>query len=230
MKKQPTLIKCKDGSHTLFSPEYNQHYHNPNGAVKESLHIFFNVNGLQKALEKGLNFSVLEIGFGTGLNLMLLADLHESIGSVSEVKFYSIESNLIDPDTAAKLNYGSFLKNKYLMERLPGFFKASPGMNRFPVTENIELHLFNGLFDDFNEETLNADFILHDPFSPGVNAELWTAVAFAKLRKHASDMTVLATYSSATKARTAMEQAGWEPTLVPGILGKREMTLAVAKK
>ncbi|MEX0772266.1 MAG: tRNA (5-methylaminomethyl-2-thiouridine)(34)-methyltransferase MnmD [Balneolales bacterium] len=226
MKKQPSLVECKDGSHTLFSSQYNQHYHNPNGAVKESLHIFFKVNGLQDALQKGHDFSVLEVGFGTGLNLMLLADMHESINSSSKVKFYSIESNLIAPETAAKLNYASFLKHPYLIKSLPGFFEASPGINTFTVTEDIELNLYNGLFEDFQMDSLKADFILHDAFSPGVNAELWSTEAFAKLRAHSSEKVTLSTYSSAVRARDAMARAGWLPTRVPGILGKREMTVA----
>ncbi|MEX0684559.1 MAG: tRNA (5-methylaminomethyl-2-thiouridine)(34)-methyltransferase MnmD [Balneolales bacterium] len=223
---QPVLYETKDGSHTLYSAEYNQYYHNPNGAIKESLYIFFSMNGLQKALEEGKDFSVLEVGFGTGLNLMLLADMHKSIRSTSKVNFHSIESNLIDPDIAAKFNYASFLKNPDLLKSLTELFKAQPGKNVFNIAPDIELHLFNGLFDDFQDSSLKADFILHDPFSPGVNAELWNADTFSKLRDHASDNAMLSTYSSATKARDAMAKAGWTPKLIPGILGKREMTVA----
>ncbi|MDZ7817241.1 MAG: hypothetical protein U5K55_00945 [Aliarcobacter sp.] len=33
-----TLVATKDGSNTLFSQKYNQHYHNPDdGAINESL-------------------------------------------------------------------------------------------------------------------------------------------------------------------------------------------------
>lgn len=226
---QPTLIKCKDGSHTLFSEKYNQHYHNPNGAVKESLHIFFNVNGLQEALVKGYDFSVLEVGFGTGLNLLLLADLHKSLGSSSIVEYYSIESELIKPEIVDDLNYHLFLKNPKLMELHSYFFNTSAGMNTFTVTEHIKLHLFNGLFEDFSVSSLRADFILHDAFSPGVNAELWSAEAFSKLKAHASEKATLSTYSSATKARKAMTEVGWLTTRVPGILGKREITVAKLK-
>ncbi|MEX2397890.1 MAG: hypothetical protein WD491_12715, partial [Balneolales bacterium] len=137
MKEQPSIIECKDGSHTLFSKEYNQHYHNPNGAVKESLYIFFEANGLRDVLKEGHNFTVMEVGFGTGLNLLLLADLHESMGSSSKVSFYSVESNLIAPETAEKMNYAAFLKHPHLKKAFPDFFKASPGINKFTVTKDI---------------------------------------------------------------------------------------------
>ncbi|MEX2639653.1 MAG: tRNA (5-methylaminomethyl-2-thiouridine)(34)-methyltransferase MnmD [Balneolales bacterium] len=221
-----SIVTCKDGSHTLFSPAYNQHYHNPNGAVQESLHIFFNANGLLGAMEAGQDLSILEIGFGTGLNLMLLADLHHHVQSDSVIDFYSIEARLIDRATAGKLNYGAYLEKPELMNALPDICNALPGMNTFVMAGQVRLHLFNGLFADFHDPSLKADFILHDPFSPGVNAELWTPQTFTKLRTLASARCILSTYSSAAKARDAMTKGGWRPKKVPGTLGKREMTVA----
>ncbi len=34
------LILTGDGSHTLFVPELNEHYHSTYGALTESLHVF----------------------------------------------------------------------------------------------------------------------------------------------------------------------------------------------
>ena len=68
--KNPELKQTKDGSHTLYSHRFSQHYHNPNGAVAESRHNFFEVNGLSDALKNGHEIIILEVGFGTGLNLL----------------------------------------------------------------------------------------------------------------------------------------------------------------
>ena len=54
-----------DGSHTLFIPEMDEHYHSVNGAVQESRHVFIEA-GLHHLERKEI--VVLEIGFGTGLN------------------------------------------------------------------------------------------------------------------------------------------------------------------
>lgn len=57
-----------DGSHTLFVPSLNEHYHSVNGAVQESLHIFIGA-GLHRVDKEEVR--LLEIGFGTGLNAFL---------------------------------------------------------------------------------------------------------------------------------------------------------------
>ena len=63
-------IITSDGSHTLFNNKIGEHYHSTFGAVTESEHIFIRA-GLG-ALSSELNkIRVLEIGLGTGLNVLL---------------------------------------------------------------------------------------------------------------------------------------------------------------
>ena len=63
-----------DGSHTLFIPEMDEHYHSVNGAVQESRHVFIEA-GLHHLERKEI--VVLEIGFGTGLNALLTLETAE---------------------------------------------------------------------------------------------------------------------------------------------------------
>lgn len=59
----------KDGSSTLYSDVFEQYYHNPNGAVSESRHVFFETPGLVDQLQMAdAQLSIFEMGFGTGLN------------------------------------------------------------------------------------------------------------------------------------------------------------------
>jgi tRNA U34 5-methylaminomethyl-2-thiouridine-forming methyltransferase MnmC len=73
---QHKIITTEDGSHTLFVPELNEHYHSVNGAIQESKHVFIDT-GFKYFLEKNINqddqnsINILEIGFGTGLNAFL---------------------------------------------------------------------------------------------------------------------------------------------------------------
>ena len=59
-----------DGSHTLYVPALDEHYHSHFGALTESKHIFIDA-GL--ASLKSNKVSILEVGFGTGLNALLTA-------------------------------------------------------------------------------------------------------------------------------------------------------------
>ena len=66
------IITTDDGSHSLFNSELNETYHSVHGAIQESNHVFIK-NGLDvlPALSGTDQINILEIGFGTGLNVLL---------------------------------------------------------------------------------------------------------------------------------------------------------------
>ena len=66
----PDLIMTQDGSYTLYSKDHGVTYHSRYGAIQESNHVFVD-SGLLPVLKKKEKFSILEIGFGTGLNVLL---------------------------------------------------------------------------------------------------------------------------------------------------------------
>lgn len=223
------IHQTKDGSSTLYSDQYGQYYHNPNGAATESLYVFFETSGLIKFLQDASSLTVLEVGFGTGLNFLILADIIKEHQINIPVRFYSIEAFPVDEETAKGFDFSDHINHKELGKVLPKVFKKlEPGMNTFkPIDDlDIELNLFFGTFDDFNPKELKVDFIFHDPFSPEVNEELWTFDTFCKLRSYSNPETVLATYCAASKARGAMCSAEWFVAKAQGALGKREMTIA----
>lgn len=225
---QDTRIKkTDDGSHTLYSGRFSQHYHNPNGAVAESRHVFFEHSGLIEALQGDTPITILEIGLGTGLNLLLLMDYMLRFDSKMQITYHSIEAWPISPKTAASLNYEKHIEHAQLTDKLPHIFESvEKGVNTGQLLPNLEAHIFYGLFDDYNPGDLQADFIFHDAFSPGVNPELWTGQVFRQLRKWSHPNAVLTTYCAASKAKGAMAWAGWKVAKAAGALGKREMTVA----
>lgn len=227
------IHQTKDGSSTLYSDQFSQYYHNPNGAATESLYVFFETSGLIRFLENASSLTVLEVGFGTGLNFLLLADILKVKDFDIPVKFFSIEAFPVDQETAKGFDFTDHINHKELNQILPEIFgKLESGMNTFkPVDDiDIELDLFYGTFEDFNPKDIQADFIFHDPFSPEVNEELWTLDTFSKLRSLSNPEAVLGTYCAASKARGAMCAAGWFVAKAQGALGKREMTIASLSK
>lgn len=225
----PKVHQTKDGSSTLYSEKFDQYYHNPNGAASESLYIFFEQSGLNQFLETTDSLTVLEVGFGTGLNFLLLLDILKKRDLNIPVKFYSIEAFPIDFETAQSIDFKDHLADPSLNDLLPSIFSdLNSGINVIKPLEDldVELHLFIGTFDDFKVQKCSADFIFHDPFSPEVNEELWDDKTFTKLAEYSHSGTVLSTYCAASKARGAMCAAGWHVAKARGALGKREMTLA----
>ncbi|HAR37251.1 MAG: hypothetical protein A2W86_00765 [Bacteroidetes bacterium GWD2_45_23] len=130
-----TIEITEDGSHTLYVPELNEHYHSTHGAMQESTHIFIREGLLQKLLfqpsdqqlqqelqhgtegqqqlsrEESLQttheINLLEIGFGTGLNALLT--LLEAKKKGINVLYQSLERYPIAVEAAQKLNYPAML-------------------------------------------------------------------------------------------------------------------------
>ena len=62
------IITTQDGSTSIYLPEWNESYHSKHGAIQEANHVFINAGLHFVNLSK---ISILEIGFGTGLNAWL---------------------------------------------------------------------------------------------------------------------------------------------------------------
>lgn len=220
----------KDGSSTFFSNEFQQFYHNPNGAIAESRHVFFEQSRFIERLSSSPEeINIFETGFGTGLNYLLLTDYVKKQQYQGTIHCYSIEAYPAALKIINQLNYGELLglegANTHLLEI---FSKLKEGWNHFtsPLYPKVKLHLFFGLFKEFTVPDKPIDFFFHDPFSPEVNPELWSVKTFEKLKSFAADNSILTTYCSASKARAAMAKASWKVARAQGALGKREMTVA----
>jgi tRNA U34 5-methylaminomethyl-2-thiouridine-forming methyltransferase MnmC len=225
--KEIEIQRTGDGSHTLYSHRFGQQYHDTNGAIDESRHVFLQHSGFYDHIKNNDPIHILEIGFGSGLNLLLVADAIISAGSSSHVLFTSIEGFPIDPDTAALLNY---------LDRLPTlpdpnvlctiFSDSEPGFNRFNILPNLELNLFIGMYDSFVFPDLAINLVFFDAFSPKANPELWTSSVFKDIIDHSAPGCVLSTYCAAVSARAAMCHSGWFVARGPGFKTRREMTIA----
>ena len=98
-----------DGSHSIRVPELNVTYHSKHGAIQESVHVFIN-SGLRYINRKEI--SILEVGFGTGLNALLT--LIEAEKNDLKVLFDVVELYPLDNVCVSALNYLSLLKQPQL--------------------------------------------------------------------------------------------------------------------
>jgi tRNA U34 5-methylaminomethyl-2-thiouridine-forming methyltransferase MnmC len=216
------ILKTKDGSFTLLHPQLDETYHSIHGAIQESVHIYINA-GLKYHLDTSLSReipNILEIGFGTGLNILLTIQYLR----MKEQGFFihSIEKFPVHDDVCKQLNYGKLLNENTLFETL----------HNVKWNENIALS------DDetFLKEKSDLlkfqckhqyDVVYFDAFSPEKQAKLWTIEVFRKLYECMRSGAVLTTYSAKGKVRRNMQLAGFSVERIPGPPGKREMLRAV---
>lgn len=221
MSVKPEIELTADGSHTLFVPELNEHYHSVNGAVQESTHIFINT-GLHRCSKNDIN--IFEIGFGTGLNAFLtLLDLKDK---PLKVNYITIEKYPLSQDLIQQLNYAEQTgrdsdKGLYNLLHLAVWEKTCR------ISSNFTLRKLEGDFTTFDFDTIkDIDLIYFDAFAPDKQADMWTQELFDKLYSICNQGAILVTYCAKGIVRRMMQQSGFKVERLPGPPGKREMLRA----
>lgn len=218
-----------DGSHTLFIPEMDEHYHSVNGAVQESRHVFIEAGWkcrLKEKRETPAEIRVLEIGFGTGLNAFLT--LLEAERTGRPVHYYSIELYPLDAEVVRSLNYGEVIRPAYSYPDRFQALHAAPWNEPAVITPCFTLHKIQG---DSNRCTLpeRIDLVYFDAFAPDKQPEMWNPGIFRKLFACMAPGALLTTYCAKGAVRRMMKEAGYSVERIPGPPGKREMLRAVKR-
>lgn len=211
------LRRTDDGSHTLYVPAIDETYHSVYGAINESHHVFIEA-GL--SLIQKEEITVLEIGFGTGLNAFLTALYATQYGK--KIQFTSIEKYPLNEQVWQGLNYGEELGNTPL-------FKAIH-MSKWEQKVLINPHFTIYKLDDELENLSlydQYDCIFFDAFSPEKQPELWTEDIFYKMYNYTAVGGLLTTYCAKGAVRRAMQTVGYKVERIPGPVGKREMLRAI---
>lgn len=206
-----------DGSHTLFIPEMDEHYHSVNGAIQESTHIFIEA-GL-RAVQKP-EIQLLEIGFGTGLNALLTWKAVEQSAAIRRLVYHTVELYPLPEEITGALNYSDLV-----WPEQKGRFHAlhQADWNReVELGDRFVLHKIAG---DSNTCTLpeHIDLIYMDAFAPEKQPEMWNDAFYRKLYHHAAPGAVIVTYCAKGAVRRGMQAVGFRMERLPGPPGKRHM-------
>ena len=211
-----------DGSHTLFVPDLNEHYHSVNGAIQESRHVFIEA-GLKKCLKNEI--SVLEIGFGTGLNAYLT--LLYSIEEKKNIFYSTVELHPLVPEIINNLNY---------TRQLPGYdylFSLLHGVSWDTEHEVTPTFCLKKVHTDFSllnyEYNRTFDLIYFDAFAPEKQPSLWTQEIFDFIYKQTNMNGIIVTYCAKGAVRRMIQSAGFIIERLPGPPGKREMLRGIKK-
>lgn len=214
------LQETADGSHTLFIPAMNEHYHSVNGAIQESRHIFIDA-GLHAVTKDDLR--IFEIGFGTGLNAFLTLKEIET-GHPKRVDYYSVELYPLGPDLVGSLNYGDLVwpERKELFLSL----HAADWNKPVSISDRFTLHKIQG--DSHTCALPDAiDLIYFDAFAPEKQPEMWSREIYERLYAHTASGGIIVTYCAKGEVRRGMQAAGFKMSRLPGPPGKRHILLGV---
>jgi tRNA U34 5-methylaminomethyl-2-thiouridine-forming methyltransferase MnmC len=218
------LVITADGTHTLFVPELDEHYHSVHGALQESMHVFINA-GLIEAEKRFDTINLLEVGFGTGLNCLLTYFNHHK-----PVNYVGVEAFPVEESILGKLNYHEWLHYRDSQNVFRTIHDA--GWNK-PVLLNpdFQLNKLNSKIQDLHAAHVSiyqsCNLIYFDAFAPSAQPELWTKEIFEKMYSLLAPNGILVTYCAKGEVKRNMKAAGFSIEALPGPKGKREMTRAV---
>lgn len=216
MKRE--IITTADGSTTIFIPEWEESYHSKHGAIQEAYHVFIQ-HGFSLFTKK--NVSILEIGFGTGLNAFIT--FMEAQKSEIAVRYTGIEAYPISTEEAKQLNYSNYFDSSY--QNIFELIHACSWEQNIQLSAQFSLQKNKLFFQEIAFEN-TFDLIYFDAFGYGVQPELWSVEIFKKMYVALKEKGVLVTYACRTSIKNAMLEAGFQIEKLPGALGKREMLRA----
>lgn len=216
-----TLVITADGSPTIYVPELNEHYHSVHGAVQESMHVFIRA-GFDEAAINNASLYILEVGLGTGFNLLLT--LNAVIHNQVDVTYHAIEpfppaNEILSAFTSAHLEQlGEGAAYFHALHQVP-WEKAAVLHERFTLIKYR---------DSLSDFTSNSKYhlIYFDAFAPGVQPDMWKQEHFVNLFNLMHSGGILVTYCAKGDVRRAMQSAGFKVERLPGPPGKREMLRA----
>jgi tRNA U34 5-methylaminomethyl-2-thiouridine-forming methyltransferase MnmC len=222
--KNLQIISTGDGSSSILNLALNETYHSTHGAVQESKHVFIE-NGLRHFVEKNQprEISIFEVGFGTGLNVLLailFAALHKS-----QIYYTSIEAFPIDSLTAEQLNYPALLGGA----PFDSYFKKiheSPWNIRNQIIEHFSLFKIESSLQTVNLNAASYDIIFFDAFAPSKQPEMWTKEILEKIVLTMKPTSVFITYCAKGQLKRDLKSLGLLVESLPGPPGKREMVRA----
>lgn len=208
-------MTTEDGSHTLYVPSLNEHYHSVHGAIQESRHIYIR-EGLEYLGRPAV--SVLEAGFGTGLNAylsLLYAEEHSC-----RITYHTVEKYPLKPEETEQLNYKTVIPsgNPELFDRL----HHCPWEKETALTPYFTFCKHHG---DFREIQFppRFDVVFFDAFNPDVQPHLWTEETLRPFRDALVPGGIFVTYCVKGAVKQALRNLNFTLEKLPGPPGKREI-------
>lgn len=223
MEKREIRI-TEDGSTTLELIGRNEHFHSIHGAIQESDHIFIQNGLLQKAVEKR-DIRIFEIGFGTGLNVLLT--LIASSKNNLIIDYLTIEAYPIESEIVNQLNFSKQLELEKEEKEFFQLLHTSSWHQKIEISPSFRFDKRKIKLEEISLEDESFDLVYFDAFNPDLQPELWTEEIFRKIYLAMKVGGILMTYSAKGKVKRALKVAGFVLNALPGPIGKREITQAV---
>ncbi|MEG2509666.1 MAG: tRNA (5-methylaminomethyl-2-thiouridine)(34)-methyltransferase MnmD [Chryseobacterium sp.] len=209
-----------DGSKTLFISELNENYHSHHGALQEAEHVFIK-NGLKLINDYEIN--ILELGFGTGLNVLVTINEYLKTDKNHKINYFSLEKYPISESEIKDLAYFELFSDVEL-KNIYQKIHQTDWENLNEIIPGFNLKKIQCDFFDLKEINLpQVNLVYFDCFGARVQPDLWEKPLFEMVSDKMNRNGLLTTYSSKGSVRRILQELNFRVEKVPGPPGKREM-------
>lgn len=203
------------------SLRFDDPYFSLENGLEETRHVFLAGNDLPARFREG--FHVAELGFGTGLNLLVTLQAWRAAGAPGALRYTTFEAFPLPPAEMIRAQAG-FPELTGIAAELAPYWTSSNTQFALP---DLQFEMVTG----DARQTLpvwsdQADAWFLDGFAPAKNPELWEPALLGAVAEHTAPNGTCATYTAAGHVRRALEAAGLVVARVPGYGRKRHMTVA----
>ncbi len=212
-----------------YSMDYGDHFFSSSDGRLECGHVFIDGNQIVDRWKKGCNFTIAELGFGTGLNFLETWRVWQDIRLPGQhLDFISFEASPLE-SAAIEKAISTWPELGFPVQALLPFWEnrhAHPGPWQLDEQTSLQVYqvdAFSGLKNWHGKA--NAWYL--DGFSPAKNPDMWSAELMKEVYLHTENDGTFATYTAAGWVRRNLQDAGFNVKRVPGHGRKRHMSIGV---
>ena len=215
-----------------YSTAFGDVYFSSDNGLLETEYVFLQGNHLASRWQQlaADNFTIIETGFGTGLNFLCAARLWlDAAPQDAALHFISVEKYPLSlHDISTALQCWPELDN-VKSEFLTQYPSLLTDKKTIPLFDHrIHLTLLIGDATEQLQHIKNkADAWFLDGFAPAKNPDMWQPTLFEQMARFSHDSTTFATFTSAGIVRRGLIAAGFEVTKQAGFGKKREMLTGI---
>lgn len=214
------ITPTADGSNTLYNETIGEHYHSKHGALQESKHVFIDA-GLKFASSEQSEISILEVGFGTGLNFILSFEYCSE--NHINLDYTSIEAFPLTTEVIEQTGYAAYVTEEIWSDFISNYDNALKTQQTLSPLCKLEIPYTT--LAEF-ETDKKFDVIYYDAFSVQHQPEMWSDEIISHACSFLKPGGTFVTYAITGKLKRAVKANGFTIEKLPGAPGKREMLRA----
>ena len=219
----PQLLWAEDGSPR--SGRFGDVYFSKDDGLSETRAVFLGGCHMPEVWAGRDHFTVGELGFGTGLNIIALIDLwRQNRSEDAQLHVFSVEGYPLTRDEAARAlaawpdvaDTAAAILDQWPTKR-PGFHRID--LTQWGVTIDLAIGEVEWALDNWQG---SADAWFLDGFSPALNPGMWSEDIMARVARLSAPGAHLATFTVAGAVRRGLSAHGYSVAKMPGHGRKRE--------